>query len=416
VTEHSAVTQRVGFTGARLRISQLKPEAGLQRTLERICEISAHALGVARVGVWLAEVDEDRLRCIAQYAQGVDSPPLPTLRITAHPHYCAAVLNNRFVAVADATTDAQTQELAADYLAPRGITSMLDAALYRDGRVIGVVCHESVGTRRDWDSEERQFAATVADLAAYFMESHARGEAERKAHALQVSMLERDRLELIGRFATGVAHDLNNLVGAAQLNLRLLEQHATDAESVASLTQALEHAQALARQLMAFQRGTEAPVVVTGEALKARLEPLLAAFLLPSSGRAPVTVKYAFAGGVSFFAIPEQLAQVVINLVTNARDAMTQGGVVLLRARPSEEEPGFTQLDVIDTGTGMSSEHVAQLFQPFFSTKGDRGTGLGLSLVHFIVGQHQGTVGIQSTPGDGTTVSLRWPADAAHAA
>jgi signal transduction histidine kinase len=416
VTEHSAVTQRVGFTGARLRISRLKPDEGLQRTLERICEISAHALGVARAGVWLAEVEEDRLRCIAQYAEGVETPPLDTLRISAHPQYCAAVLNNRFVAAVDVQQDPRTRELAAAYLGPLGITSMLDAALYRDGRVIGVVCHEAVGTPRDWDTEERQFAATVADLTAYFMESHARGEAERKAHALQVSMLERDRLELIGRFATGVAHDLNNLIGAAQLNLKLLEQHATDAESVSALTTALEHAQGLARQLMAFQRGSEAPTVVTGEALKARLEPLLAAFLKPSGGGTPVTVKYAFQEGVTFFAIPEQLAQVVINLVTNARDAMKQGGVVLLRARPSDDEPGFTQLDVIDTGIGIASENVAQLFQPFFSTKGDGGTGLGLSLVHFIVGQHHGTVGIQSTPGDGTTVSLRWPADAAHAA
>jgi signal transduction histidine kinase len=416
LAEHSAVTQRVGFTGARLRISRLKPDAGLQRTLERICEISAHALGIARVGVWLAEVEEDRLRCIAQYAEGVEAPPLDTLRISAYPQYCAAVLNNRFVAAADVQLDPRTKELAAPYLGPLGITSMLDAALYRDGRVIGVVCHESVGTRREWDTEERQFAATVADLTAYFMESHARTEAERKAHALQVSMLERDRLELIGRFATGVAHDLNNLIGAAQLNLKLLEQHAHDAESVAELATALEHAQSLARQLMAFQKGSEAPVVVTGEALRARLVPLLAAFLKPAAGAGPVTVRFSFSEGATFFAIPEQLAQVVINLVTNARDAMKDGGVVLLRARPCDEEPGFTQLDVIDTGTGISSEHVAQLFQPFFSTKGPRGTGLGLSLVHFIVGKHHGTVGIQSTPGDGTTVSLRWPAEPAHAA
>jgi two-component system, cell cycle sensor histidine kinase and response regulator CckA len=414
MTEHSAVTQRVGFTGARLRISRLRPDGGLQRTLERICEISAHALGVARVGVWVAEVDQDRLRCVAQFAEGVDRPPLGTLSISEHPHYCAAVLNNRFVAATDVATDARTRELSADYLAPLGITSMLDAALYRDGRVIGVVCHEAIGTQREWDTDERQFAATVADLTAYFMESHARTEAERTAHALQVSMLERDRLELIGRFATGVAHDLNNLIAAAQLNLKLLERHAADRESVGELSTALEHAQALARQLMAFQKGSEVPSLVSGDALKTRLEPLLGAFLKPTSGPM-VTVRYAFAEGVTFFAIPEQLAQVVINLVTNARDAMKDGGVVLLRARPSEEEPGFTQLDVIDTGTGIASDHVTQLFQPFFSTKGSAGTGLGLSLVHFIVGQHHGTVAIHSTPGDGTTVSIRWPADAAHA-
>lgn len=409
-SENSAVTQRVGFTGARLRISRLKPDADLERTLQRVCEIAAHALGVARVGIWLAEHADDRLRCIALHVEG-ERGALPSVRISEHPNYCTAVLSNRFVGVEDALTDRRTVELLKDYLTPNGIVSMLDAALYRDGQVIGVVCHEAT-TPRAWTSDEHQFAATVADLVAYFMESSARTTAERTAHALQVSTLERDRLELIGRFAAGVAHDLNNLIQAAQLNVTLLarDQRPDAQEAVKDLEVALGHAQSLATQLMAFQKGSDAPQVVPAEALKAQLAPLLHAFI-----KAPVTVKFAFAEGVTFFAIPTQLVQVVMNLVTNARDAMKDGGVVLVRARPSDEEPGFTQLDVIDTGAGISSEHVSRLFQPFFTTKGEKGTGLGLSLVHFIVGQHHGTVAIQSAQGDGTTVSIRWPSDAAHA-
>lgn len=408
---HSAVTQRVGFTGARLRISRLKPGVDLPRTLSSVCEIAAHALGVGRVGVWLAEHEHDRLRCVALVG-GPPSGELPELSISRLPAYCGAVLSNRFVAVDDALTDARTRELREGYLAPNGITSMLDAALYRDGAVIGVVCHEASGGPRAWGEEEQQFAATVADLVAYFMEASARLEAERTAYALQVATLERDRLELIGRFATGVAHDLNNLIAAAQLNLALLAQDPRpDAkQAVQELDAALVHAQELARQLMAFQRGAEAPSLVTGESLQERLGPLLAAFLRP-----PVSVRYAFSPGVTFWAIPAQLVQVVVNLVTNARDAMKDGGVVLLRARPCDDEPGFTQLDVIDTGAGIAEADAAQLFQPFFTTKGVAGMGLGLPLVHFIVGQHHGTVGIHSAPGDGTTVSIRWPADEASA-
>ncbi len=410
--EHSAVTQRVGFTGARLRISRLKPEADLHRTLLRVCEISAHALGVGRVGVWLADREHDQLRCIAMHVEG-EAEKLNTLTISTHPNYCNAVLNNRFLAIDDATTDRRTVELLTDYLAPLGIRSMLDAAIYRDGVVIGVVCHESVGEPRAWNTEEHQFASTVADLVAYFMESSARTQAERVAHALQVSALERDRLELVGRFATGVAHDLNNLIAAAQMNVTMLERDQRPAaqEAVKELADALKHAQSLARQLMAFQRGEASPVLLGGEDLKAKLEPLLAAFIKP-----PVSVKYSLADQVTFWTIPEQLVQVLVNLATNAQDAMKDGGVVLIRARPCDEEPGFTQLDVIDTGVGIASEHATQLFQPFFTTKGEKGNGLGLSLVHFIVGQHHGTVAIQSTPGDGTTVSIRWPSDAQHAA
>lgn len=411
-TEHSAVTQRVGFTGARLRISRLKPEADLHRTLLRVCEISAHALGVARVGVWLADREHDQLRCIAMHVEG-QPERLATLAISTHPAYCSAVLNNRFLAIDDVLADTRTTELTDDYLKPLRIRSMLDAAIYRDGVVIGVVCHEAVGEPRSWNTEEHQFASTVADLVAYFMESSARTQAERVAHALQVSALERDRLELVGRFATGVAHDLNNLIAAAQMNVTMLrrDQRPDAQEAVKELADALAHAQTLARQLMAFQRGSESPVLVSGADLKAKLEPLLAAFIKP-----PVTVKYALSDEVSFHAIPEQLVQVLVNLATNAQDAMADGGVVLIRARACDEEPGFTQLDVIDTGVGIASEHAAKLFQPFFTTKGDAGNGLGLSLVHFIVGQHHGTVAIQSTPGDGTTVSIRWPADPLHAA
>lgn len=406
-SEHSAVTQRVGFTGARLRISRLKPGVDLERTLTRVCEIAAHALGVPRVGVWLSEPEHRQLRCLALHAEPRPDG-LPVLSTETFARYCAAVLSTRFISADDAQRDPLTSELTDSYLRPLGIASMLDAAIYREGAVIGVVCHESLEPRR-WTTDERQFAATVADLVAYFMESSARAEAEQRTHALQVAALERDRLETIGRFATGVAHDLNNLIAAAQLNLSLLARapRPETTDSVRELELALSHAQELARQLMSFQRSTSTPTLVTGEELKAQLEPLLAAFV-----KAPVSVRYVVSPDAVFFAVPAQLVQVVVNLVTNARDAMPAGGVVLVRARPSEDEPGFSQLDVIDTGTGINSEHVSQLFQPFFTTKGAAGTGLGLSLVHFIVGQHQGTVAIHSTPGDGTTVSVRWPASA----
>jgi signal transduction histidine kinase len=414
MTEHSAITQRVGFTGARLRISRLKPETSLTRTLERVCEISAHTLGVARVGIWLLEDDNRRIRCAAQYIGGVVAPKLEVIELADKPRYTEAIVSNRFLSAPDVQADSRTNELTDSYLRPLSIVSLLDAALYREGRVIGIVCHESCGVRREWTTDERQFAATVADLAAYAIEAHARSDAERQAMALQISMLERDRLEIIGRFATGVAHDMNNLIAAAQLNLDILKSGASSAvqaDAAKELVIALGHAQGLSKQLMAFQKASGQAMLIGAAELRTQLEPLLATFI-----KAPVVVRYSVSHDATFFAIPEQLVQVVVNLVTNARDAMKDGGVVLVRCRPSEDEAGFTQLDIVDTGDGISPEHAVQLFQPFFTTKGKDGTGLGLSLVHFIVGQHHGTVAIHSTPGEGTTVSIRWPADAAHAA
>jgi signal transduction histidine kinase len=102
-----------------------------------------------------------------------------------------------------------------------------------------------------------------------------------------------------------------------------------------------------------------------------------------------------------------QLRDVIINLIFNAADAMAQGGMITLRSRA---EPKAVIVEVSDTGAGMTEEVRRRCFEPFFSTKGNQGTGLGLAMVFSIVQRHSGTIDIASEPGKGTKFTLRLPA------
>ncbi len=138
---------------------------------------SAETLGVARVGIWLYDETGARMRA-EDLCERVPSPGGPSITHAAdaeilrddYPGYFAALEENRTLVANDARTDPATRELAAAYLEPLGITSMLDAPIRADGRVIGVVCHEHVGPPRIWNPEEVSFAGSLADLAAFIVE------------------------------------------------------------------------------------------------------------------------------------------------------------------------------------------------------------------------------------------------------
>jgi signal transduction histidine kinase len=105
---------------------------------------------------------------------------------------------------------------------------------------------------------------------------------------------------------------------------------------------------------------------------------------------------------------PDQLTQVILNLAVNARDAMPQGGMLEVRTAAHN---GTVEVEVADTGNGISREYIHKIFDPFFTTKGGgRGTGLGLSVSYGIIKEHAGKIDVRSTPGRGTSFHVEFPA------
>lgn len=174
-------TRTVDFGGvlARLARSTVMEDGDLSGVLRAITEAAAAALQVERVNIWLFDHARTRVRCIqayerrtTQHTQGEE-----ILASTA-PSYFAALAELRTVAAFDALNDPRTRELG-DYLEPRGITTLLDAPLYQGGELAGVVCHEHVGSPRQWSADEEAFAGSVGDLVSLAIEADRRIRAER---------------------------------------------------------------------------------------------------------------------------------------------------------------------------------------------------------------------------------------------
>ncbi len=122
------------------------------------------ALSVCRASVWLLSDDQSQMRCVALHTQKGDGDNGMVLDTRAFPRYLDALLGARIIDASDAFNDARTSEFTESYLAPLNILSMLDGTIRRDGRVCGILCVESTGRQRNWNTDEKTFVASVADL------------------------------------------------------------------------------------------------------------------------------------------------------------------------------------------------------------------------------------------------------------
>jgi signal transduction histidine kinase/CheY-like chemotaxis protein len=250
-------------------------------------------------------------------------------------------------------------------------------------------------------------------------------ELEEANQELRTQMIERARMEAtirqaqkieaIGQLTGGIAHDFNNLLMVIAGGLDMLARK-PDEKRYTLLIEGMRHAAqrgaALTRQLLAFSRR---------QALRPETIDLMKQIggmqaLLDRSLRGDIHVELQFAPDLWHVeADPGELEFAVLNLAVNARDAMPQGGTIIVRAENAPanrtgEQHDFVKLSLEDSGVGMSPEVQAHVFEPFFTTKGvGQGSGLGLAQVHGFVVQTGGQVQIESLPGRGTTVTLFLP-------
>jgi signal transduction histidine kinase/CheY-like chemotaxis protein len=230
------------------------------------------------------------------------------------------------------------------------------------------------------------------------------------------------KVEALGRLAGGVAHDFNNLLtavhGYANLLLESLPEGDPRREDVLEIERAGNRASALTRQLLAFsRRDVVTPRVLAPNDVIGQLEGMLRRLI-----RENVELELDLAPGAGpVRADPSQLEQIVLNLAVNARDAMPEGGRLVVRTQnvviPGPDAPPdplpdgrWLMMSVEDSGLGMDPETLANAFEPFFTTKGrDVGTGLGLATVQAIARQCGGSVVAESAPGAGSLFRVWLP-------
>ncbi len=224
---------------------------------------------------------------------------------------------------------------------------------------------------------------------------------------LEADLLSAQKLESLGRLAGGVAHDFNNLLtGITGYATLLLERANGDGElrrDLGEIVRAAERAAELTKQLLAFgRRQVLKPRPLDLNETVADIRPLLGRLLGEDIG---LEIRSGPALGI-VRADPGQIEQVLVNLAVNARDAMPDGGQLTIETR----NQGDSQVELIfsDTGTGMDDETMAQVFEPFFTTR-EQGVGLGLASVYGIVHQSSGEVSVESSLGAGTVFRITLP-------
>jgi PAS domain S-box-containing protein len=240
---------------------------------------------------------------------------------------------------------------------------------------------------------------------------------------LEQQFLRAQRVESIGTLAGGIAHDLNNILAPIMLSVALLKSESDTPKTRAILQMVADSAQRgadIVGQVLSFARGLEGRrTEVQPKLLFKELESII-----KDTFPKDIQLRFSIPNDVwTLFGDPTQVHQILLNLCLNARDAMPDGGSLIIGAENqildeahvkmgSEVKAGrFVCITVTDSGTGISLDIIQKIFEPFFTTKElHKGTGLGLSTVMAIVKNHEGVVNVYSEPGKGTTFKVYLPA------
>ncbi len=323
-----------------------------------------------------------------------------------------------------------------------------NAAGVKTGAVPGACCYSTWGQREVpcpwclapavWETGKEQHLELEADgifwdahwipvsedLYMHFAfdvtdRKHAGAEKEKLQAQLQQAM----KMEAVGRLAGGVAHDFNNLLtvitGYSELLLQKVEKESPLHGAVEEIKRAGERAALLTQQLLAFSRKQIIePKVVCLNLLVAEMQAMLPRLIGENIALQSTTGKNL--GSVKID--PGQFQQILMNLVVNARDAMPDGGKIVIETANADLDEGycdlhpyvkpgrFVMLSVSDTGMGMSEEIKTHIFEPFFTTKErGKGTGLGLAMTYGAVKQSGGSIEAYSEVGIGTTIRIYLP-------
>jgi two-component system, cell cycle sensor histidine kinase and response regulator CckA len=359
---------------------------------------------------------EEKYRTIFENSiEGIYQTTLDGKYISANPALARMLGFDSPEELTSARKDIRTQEYVKpemrtefiNTLKARGVVQNFEYEAYRkDGKVIWV--SENAHVVRDSEGRTLHFEGTVEDI------THRR-ELEQQLRQMQ-------KIEAIGRLAGGVAHDFNNILMAISSYAELLDKKLTNDTTrryASEIVKATDRGSSLTEGLLTFSRKqVVSPKVLDLNMLFAEQIQMLKR-LIPEN----IDVQFSAGDGIGRVkADPSQVQQVLMNLIINARDAMPNGGQLVIETGNAELDSGdcpfaneaqagkYVMVAVSDNGCGMSAEIKSQIFEPFFTTKEQgKGTGLGLAIVFGIVKQSGGQIFVHSEPDIGTTFKIYLP-------
>jgi CheY-like chemotaxis protein len=243
-------------------------------------------------------------------------------------------------------------------------------------------------------------------------------------------MMQQERLRALGQMASGIAHDINNAISPVALYTESLlerEPHLTERGRgyLVTIARAIDDVAATVARMREFYRQREPRTLATPVQLNALVQQVMDLTRarwsdMPQQRGIVIQLETRLASNLpAILGMENEVREALINLVFNAVDAMPGGGLLTLRthvtephANGVEEEVRYATVEVSDTGVGMDADTRRHCLEPFFTTKGERGTGLGLAMVYGVAQRHGAIIDIDSAVGRGTTVRLGFPVPA----
>ncbi len=434
-----AVNQSLQTKEERLRLQQSGTlmlvkdrtiyEGSLAETAEQVTATATQALAVERATVWILEATSHTLYCLDSYERSGDRHTQEaTLSQTELPTYFEALEREQVIAAAQVQQDAHFQELVANVLTPRCVTSRLDAPIRTKEGLAGVVSIEHVGPSREWAPDEQQFAQALANFMALVLEAARRRESE-DALAVAKTAAE-DATKAKAEFLANMSHEIrtpmNGVIGMTDILARTPLSE-TQHHYVETIRNSGDTLLTLINDILDFSKIEAGKLEIQATAID--LRDVVESTVEQLAERAQrkglqLLAEYEPSVPAAVIGDPIRIRQILTNLLGNAIKFTQQGDVrVQVTVDPQqtgEAGPLIVKFAVIDTGAGISPEGQAKLFQSFSqvdgsSTRVHGGTGLGLSICKQLSELMGGAIGVQSVIGQGSTfwVSLPLPVQAA---
>ena len=392
--------------------------AVVDTTAQKIAELELHAsrqqlrtaLDAARLGIWSREMGDSALTCddLTRSIFGWKADEILTVenlisRIVPEDRSHFAERRNSLL------SDQEDSDASVEYRVQRPDESIRWVSVRRS-----VV--------RDNSGRPTRLIGVVQDITG-------RKQAEHERHVLEQQFLYAQKMEAVGRLAGGIAHDFNNLLMVIRSYAEMMEECLPPQDALHKNTRAImkaaDRAAGLTGQMLAFSRKQVlSPVALNLDTTVAESAKMLQRLIGEN-----IELQRKPAQDIwTVRADPDQIAQVLMNLSVNARDAMPEGGTLTIETRNATLDKNFVAkypyilpgdyvvLSVADTGTGIPKALQERIFEPFFTTKGvGKGTGLGLSTVYGIVKQSGGYLHLDSEPGHGACFTIYLPRVLEHA-
>lgn len=376
----------------------------LNEVLNRIAAASSRLMNVAISSIMLLSEDESELCLKAWHGASSEYIQRPNLQVSES---LVGVVVKRRKPITVLNVQAQAQYQQTEMARKEGLVSLLSVPLVFEGRALGAL---SVYTKKlhRFSNEEIRLLTAMAGISAVAI---AKARLLKRVLQAEESLREAERLSSLGWLAAEIAHEIRNPLAVIQMlfhsMISELKLDGATRRDARLIEEKMKHLNRILDQVLTFSRSAEPDFSALD--VHQMLEDM-ALLLRVKADEQQIQLKRKLeSSSLSFSGDRTQIEQAILNLVVNACQAMESGGELTLSARThAEGGQDYIEIGVRDTGRGMTPEELEVIFDPFMTGK-PGGTGIGMAMVKKIVDAHGGTLKVDSEPGKGTAVMMRFP-------